>query len=169
MPLDAARAVGEYGGAIEASIIFLKQHPYLCKRLRRLLVDAYQRFRPDLASDLIIPIPLHRLREKERGFNQADVIARVLASELAIPVGKNILSRVRATARHRLGMDAHDRSRSVEGAFEIAKAGALLGARVLLVDDLFTTGSTICAAALCLREAGAEAVSALTIGRVLLH
>lgn len=169
MPFHAARAVGEYCGALEASILFLKRYPHLCLRLRRLLLSAFQTSARELEGDLIIPVPLHRTRQKERGFNQAEVVSSLLAREFAIPLRTDILSRTRATTRHRFGMDAYDRSKSVDGAFEVAGAESISGARVILVDDLLTTGSTICTASSNLLNAGAKAVSIFTIGMVLLH
>ena len=167
MPFNAARACGAYTGAIEVSILFLKSHPHLCHRLRELIARAYSASRDALKGDLIVPMPLHRLREKERGFNQAYELARTLARHSGLPIARRSLTRVKNTARHRFGMDAQDRSKSVAAAFAAPDPQSVRGADVLIVDDLFTTGSTISAASLTLLEAGAKGVTVLTIGRVI--
>jgi ComF family protein len=119
-----------------------------------------------LKSDKIIPVPLHKLRERQRGFNQAAIIARLVSKESGLPIDNQALRRVKATERHRAGMDAHDRNRSVERAFEVARPGAIEGRSVLLIDDVYTTGSTIAEACSSLLGAGARQVSVLTIARV---
>jgi ComF family protein len=118
-----------------------------------------------LESDFIIPIPLHRSRERERGFNQAELIARILAKSSGITISRKLLARTKQTRRHRAGMDNFDRARSVERAFAVLDAGRVTGASFLLVDDIFTTGSTLSEAARVLLEAGAREVKALTIAR----
>lgn len=113
-----------------------------------------------------MPVPLHVRRKLERGFNQAELIARVIASHFDLRLDVATLARSKITERHRAGMDAFDRLKSVEGAFQVTGAPAIRNASVLLVDDVFTTGSTICAAAKTLLEAGAKQVQILTISKV---
>jgi ComF family protein len=121
---------------------------------------------PALASDVVIPVPLHRLRERGRGFNQAKIIAKVIARDFQIRLDDRALVRARATERHRVGLDAVDRKKSVERAFSVTRPTLVGGLSVLLVDDLFTTGSTISAASNALLEAGARRVNVLTVARV---
>jgi ComF family protein len=111
-------------------------------------------------------VPLHRLRERQRGFNQASVIARLISRALALELDDRSLKRIKPTERHRAGMDASDRAQSVERAFKVVRPSLVEGASVLLVDDVYTTGSTICAASQALLDAGAERVNVLTIARV---
>lgn len=113
-----------------------------------------------------MPVPLHRLRERQRGFNQAAIIARLISREFNLRLDDRSLLRTKPTERHRAGMDAADRAQSVERAFEVARPRLIDGASVLLVDDVHTTGSTICAATHSLLEAGARQVTILTIARV---
>lgn len=167
LPVHCARACGSYTGAIEANIIFLKSSPHLCPRLREILARTLYESRAALDSDLIIPVPLHGKRLKERGFNQAGIIARAASRTLDLPVDTKSLARVRHTERHRAGMDAIDRARSIRRAFSVTRAGSVEGRSVLLVDDLYTTGSTIAAAAEALIDAGAARVNVLTLARVL--
>ncbi|MGA9773384.1 MAG: double zinc ribbon domain-containing protein [Blastocatellia bacterium] len=163
---SAARACGIYSGAIEASILFLKSHPHICRRLRAIITETYSKHSLILANDIIVPVPLHRSREMERGFNQARVLAKIICSDFQLNMDDRLLVRVKRTERHRAGLDLKDRARSVERAFEVTSPEALQGARVLLVDDLFTTGSTIAAATKALLEDGAARVNVFTIARV---
>jgi len=155
-----------YSGALEASILFLKVNPHICPRLRRILLRTFFEHHRELKSDKIIPVPLHKLRERQRGFNQAAIIARLISTECGFPIDNHALKRIKATERHRAGMDAQDRNRSVERAFEVAKPGAVEGNAVLLIDDVYTTGSTIASACSSLLNAGARLINVLTIARV---
>ena len=166
LPFLAARACGMYSGALEANIHFLKTQPHLCRRLRDLIRQTFTTHRAALDSDLIIPAPLHHLRLRERGFNQAEIIGRVLSREFELPLDDGSLLRVRATERHRAGLDSVDRVQSVEGAFQVARPRLIVGSSVLIVDDVMTTGSTIRTMATALLEAGARRIAVLTIARV---
>ncbi|HYP27057.1 MAG TPA: ComF family protein [Blastocatellia bacterium] len=166
LPFSAARSCGEYGGAIEASILFLKSEPHLCPRLRGIIEQTVLDHRERLGADLIIPVPLHPHRRRERGFNQADLIARVISGKVRLPVEEGAVIRTKNTERHRAGLDRLDRERSLSAAFRVAAPRLVKGREVLLVDDLFTTGSTLSAAAGALTDAGAARVKVFTIGRV---
>jgi len=130
---------------------------------RELLVDA----------DLILPVPLHPLRLWQRRFNQAALLARHLAAISAatggrrIPVTADLLRRCRATPSQ-TALGRPERRANVAGAFAVAPGGTarLAQARVLLVDDVYTTGATLDACARVLRRAGAARVDALTFARV---
>ena len=114
----------------------------------------------------MIPIPLHPKRRRERGFNQAEKIAAFLSSQLYIPLDASSLIRTRHTERHRAGMDEKDRQQSVAGVFAVIRPRKVAGAAILLVDDVYTTGSTLKEATRSLLEAQAKRVSILTIARV---
>jgi len=165
MPFEVARSCGAYSGALEASILFLKSEPHVCPRLRDILSQTYLSNRSFLESDLVLAVPLHRLRQRERGFNQATIIARSLASRFDLAFDDSTLARTAHTDRHRAGIDAIDRAKSVERAFKVRQPRKVRGASVLLIDDLFTTGSTICAATGALLDAGAASVRVLTVAR----
>jgi ComF family protein len=165
LPFSAARACGVYAGAIEASVLFLKSQPRVCRRLREIISATYSKHGAGLAADIVVPVPLHRSRERERGFNQARLIARLIARDFGLKLDDRSLARVKPTERHRAGLDARDRERSVERAFKVTRPGAINNASVLLVDDVFTSGSTVSAAATRLLEAGASRVSVITIAR----
>jgi ComF family protein len=146
------------------------------------LAHAIRRFkygaRPDLARPLgemlatgaaplaahistVVPVPLHPSRLRARGFNQATLLARPVARALGVPLRAQGLRRTRAT-RAQAGLDAHDRADNVRGAF---RAISMQGERVLVIDDVRTTGATLAAAAEALRAAGAREVRTLTLGR----
>ena len=165
-PFAAARACGAYSGALEASILFLKIAPHICARLRAIIHHTFSEHYDALASDVVMPVPLHRDREHQRGFNQAAIIARLISREFGLRFDHRTLQRIKPTERHRAGMDANDRAHSVERAFEVLRPGLVDGASVLLVDDVYTTGSTICAATQSLIVAGAQQVKVLTVARV---
>lgn len=160
----AARACGDYGGALRAAVLRLKHEPKIGARLARLLFDARGR-EPLNRATLIAPIPLHAERERERKFNQAAIIARSLAKAAGLPCDERSLARTIHTEQHRAGMDRRARRESVENAFSVARPRLVANESVLLVDDVLTTGATASACAAALLEAGAKEVFILTIAR----
>lgn len=111
----------------------------------------------------IIPVPLHRKRQRKRGYNQAAVIAKSMGRELHLPVDEKTLFRVRNTVPQK-ALNDRERRRNLSGAFQIRKGAELPeGECVLLIDDIYTTGSTLDAAALCLRQSTKCTVYAASI------
>jgi ComF family protein len=159
-----ARACGVYEGALRASILNLKREPHVARRLAQLTFEL-QRREPLNTADLIIPVPLHPERERERGFNQAVLLARELSRLSRLPLDEHSIVRKVHTERHRAGMDSTARRQSVAEAFAVRHAKSVEGRRVLLVDDVFTTGATVSACAAVLKDAGAEEVFVMTIAR----
>jgi competence protein ComFC len=162
----AARACGFYEGALRASVLALKREPHVAHRLASLMFTTQQRA-PINTADLIIPVPLHPERERERGFNQASLLAQALARLSKLPLNDYSVVRQIHTERHRSGMDSIARRQSVANAFTVIRSDSVAGKRVLLVDDVFTTGATVSACAAALKDAGAEEVFVLTIARPL--
>jgi ComF family protein len=160
----AARSVGKYEGALRASILTLKHEPHVSARLGRLLFDAGRRPPLDSATR-ILPVPLHAERERERGFNQATLLARALAALSELPLDEWSIVRAKHTPRHRAGMDARARRETVEGAFRVERPRLVAGERILLVDDVLTTGATVSACAQALKDAGAAEVFVLTVAQ----
>jgi len=161
---DRARAVGVYEGALYASIINLKEKPWLAPRLAKLFYQAFLDS-PFTSATRIIPVPLSLSREKERGFNQAAVIAKTLSNKINVPADELSLARKVHTERHRAGMDRKARQESVFNAFEVKRPRLVKGEKILLVDDIFTTGATVSNCAKVLKKAGAVEVNVLTIAR----
>ena len=123
---------------------------------------------PLVAGDgerLLVPVPLHRTRLWSRGFNQSALIERELSRRLKVAVEPAALRRTRRTPPLK-GMSAHQRRKTVAGAFEVRDAKAVAGKTVILVDDVLTTGSTADACARALRRAGAERVELVSWARV---
>ena len=160
----AARALGRYEGALRASILTLKHEPHVSPRLVHLLHDA-QRRPPLAAATRIVPVPLHAERERERGFNQATLLARALTTLSKLPLDEWSVARTAHTPRHRAGMDARARRETVESAFRVERPRLVEGERILLIDDVFTTGATVNACARALTVAGAGEVYVLTVAR----
>ncbi len=118
-------------------------------------------------ADCIVPMPIHPRRRALRGFNQAEEIARVVADALAIPLETRAVRR-RFYRRSQVGLDAEARWRNIADAFEVAAPERICGKFVLLLDDVFTTGSTFNACATVLKAAGARCVVAVAVARELL-
>jgi competence protein ComFC len=112
----------------------------------------------------VVPVPLHRRQERERGYNQADLIARPLARGLGLPYWAVRLVRTRPRPDNNL-LSPPERGESVRGAFATRAGSRVDNLRVLLVDDVMTTGATLDACGKVLRQAGAKAVIGLTVTR----
>jgi ComF family protein len=159
--VDRARAVGAYDGALRAIIHSLK---YDGRRSLARRLGALMRTRGGEVMDgafCVVPVPLHRSRRRQRGFNQAADLAR----HVGLPV-RHALRRVRPTASQ-TGLPAARRHRNVRDAFAATHASrGLEGRIVILVDDVCTTGATLDACARALKDAGVGEVRAVTAARV---
>jgi ComF family protein len=161
---DWARAGGVYAGALREAIQRLKfaRKPALGRPLGDLVLEQWGASLP--AVDAVIPVPLARARERERGFNQAALVAERLARGLGARLEPRWLKRARDTAPQ-TDLDAAERRLNVRGAF--LASGAVARRNVALVDDVLTTGATASECARVLRAAGARSVGVLTVARVL--
>jgi ComF family protein len=117
-----------------------------------------------MSADVIVPVPLHRDRNRERGYNQVDLFGRPLAKLLRLPYRPVLLVRSRPRPEKHL-LRSEERWEAVRGAFAIRKGGRVDNLRILLLDDVMTTGATLDACSRALREAGAKLVLGLTIAR----
>jgi ComF family protein len=137
----------------------------LAEPVADLMADAW----PEAASgiDIIVPVPLHEQRQKMRGYNQAALLAHRLGQRWDLPVVEDGLYRSRHT-QPQVGLSLAERQRNVTGAFT-AVPGTFQGQRVLLVDDVFTTGSTLTAVTRILLEAGALFVWGYCAARAMRH
>ena len=159
------RSVGQYAGALRAVLLDVKRRPRAPARLGDLLASMWLESDGLHEIDAVVPVPLHPGRLAERGHNQAEVLARALSSRTGLCVELNALARVRAGARRRFGSGRDARAEDSADAFSAA-ARLVAGRRLLLLDDVFTTGATLSACATALLEAGALEVVALTAARV---
>lgn len=160
----AARACGLYEGALRAAVLSLKRDPFVPPRLARMLCEASQRAPLD-AARLVVPVPLHPVRERERGFNQATLLAAAVAKGAGLLLDHLSLARVSHSERHRAGMDRRARRESIRAAFAVTRPRLVRGESILLIDDVFTTGATASACARALLDAGARSVFVLTAAR----
>jgi ComF family protein len=163
---DRARAVGVYDGALYASIIHLKEKPYLPARLRDLLHIMFLNS-PFSSITKIVPVPLSTRRLTERGFNQAAVIAKSLSKNTGVTVDEISLVRKKHTERHRAGMDRKARQETARNAFAVTRPRLIAGEKILLIDDIFTSGATVSNCAKALKKVGAIEVDVLTIARAI--
>lgn len=162
---DVARAAVRYDETARRMVLPLKygDRAETTRNLARLMA----RFGQELLQDatLLVPVPLHARRLRQRRYNQAALLATSLARLTGKPRDLRALLRTRPT-RALEGMDAASRRKELEGAILPRPGAAVRGKRVLLIDDVMTTGSTANQCALALREAGAIQVNVLTIARV---
>ncbi len=160
--LDAITATAVFAHPLREAIHALKYDnaASLAGPLGARMTDAWRAAR--LSADLIVPVPLHRARLAERGYNQAALLARVLGRSVGVPVDERSLVRERATA-HQVGLGRSERQVNVAGAFSCRRD--LSGQCVAVLDDVCTTGSTLEACAEALRAAGAISVWAFTLAR----
>lgn len=161
--LEGIRSVLLFEGPLRGAIHQLKyRHARgLAEPLGEVLAGYWQAH--PLPVDVIVPVPLHPTRLRRRGYNQAAVLAYELGRRVGLPVDEGALRRIRATVSQ-MRLHAADRRRNVQGAFRCPD-GRMEGRRVLLLDDVCTTGATLEACADGLRAGGAETVWALTLAR----
>ena len=159
---DAAYCFGSYEGNLREWIHLYKygRVKTLCRPLGELLLAALPRGEQ---WDAIVPVPLHWQRRWRRGFNQSALLARFLARRKAIPMVQ-ALKRVRYTPTQ-TGLSNTGRRKNVAAAFDAVRRRSVSGRRILLVDDVMTTGSTAASCAAVLRRAGAASITLLTVAR----
>jgi ComF family protein len=164
---ERLRAVTAYDGPARALVARLKYHdrPSQAPAMGALMARAGAELlsvAPGETPPLLLPVPLHALRRWARRYNQAGLLARAIGRLSGLEVKQDALLRSRATKRQ-VGLDAAARARNVRGAFTMTQSGALAvaGRRVVLVDDVYTTGATVQAAARVLLRAGALSVDVL--------
>jgi ComF family protein len=135
-----------------------------CRPLGLLTARHLEAFVVSFGADLIIPVPLHVKRLRERGFNQAVLLGEFLAKQWRLPLSRNNLRRIRWT-EPQISLSAGERRDNVRGAFAVRDAASVRNRRIILVDDVYTTGSTVTECSRILMRNGAEEVAVLTIAR----
>ena len=156
-----ARAAAPYGGKLRDSLLSFKyqENTWLRRPLAALLAAAYEQHYSGRAFSAVIPIPLASARLKERGYNQSALLAQTLAAELGINYQPGLLKRVLDTPPL-ANFNGEQRRFLLKQAFA---AGAAEGQRVLLIDDIYTSGATLNTCTEVLLQAGAQAVYGLTV------
>lgn len=172
-PFERAIAYGSYDGVLRELIHLLKydQVRLVAGVLGRMVSDTLRQLVShfDGKQPLVIPVPLHEKKLRERGFNQSELIAR--AAMKITPVGDvngSILYRVRPT-ESQTGLTPQQRRAMIRGAFRVLDSNQISGRDILLVDDVFTTGTTASECARVLRKTGAARVWVVTVARVVLR
>jgi competence protein ComFC len=166
LDFDAAVSAYRSRGIVRLAILRFKYRGDLHLRhpIGRWLLEAMKDSRVGhRIFDIIISVPLHPARLRERGFNQAELLAQILSAETSIPVYL-ALERIRYTTTQ-TAFDRVERMENLRGAFRLRKNNVVRNSRVLLVDDILTTGSTLSECARVLRKADAQSVHAITAAR----
>jgi ComF family protein len=163
---DRARAAGAYRGLLREVIHRFKYdgHISLARPLAQLLLPAATELCTLHEINIVLPVPLHSRRLRERGFNQAALLARRVGAFLKIPVEYTVLKRLRWT-EPQIGLSPRKRAENVRGAFGLTSGKAVRDRTVLLVDDVFTTGETVDQCVRALKAGGAREVVVLTVAR----
>jgi ComF family protein len=167
---DRARSFAAYDASLSEAMLLLKYEEVtrLGDWSSERLAEIVSRGGDEWKAEVVVPVPLHLERQRERGYNQAEMIARPLAKRLGLRLDTRVL--MRTTPRPpQLVLSRTEHWRSVRGAYATLKGPRVDNLRVILVDDVLTTGATLDACARSLKKAGAAAVLGLTVGRVLLR
>jgi len=164
---EFSRSVGKYQGVLKECIHLLKYHKEknLAKPLGKLLTR-YLLSYPDFLKlvEVIVPVPLHEKDWKERGFNQSLLLSKIIGDYFSIPVREKALMKNRFTISQ-INLSREDREKNIFQAFSVNRPEEIKNKKVLIVDDVFTTGSTVEECAKELKRTGANKVFVLTLAR----
>ena len=163
---DRARSALRYRGGVRRAVHALKygHATYASRDLARWMAACCRVHYADERFDTVTAVPLHARRQRERTYNQAELLGRALAAELRLDFAGRLLRRTRATASQ-TELSAAERRRNVNKAFTAADGGWIDGRRILLVDDVMTTGATVAECSRVLKDAGAVTVHVITAAR----
>jgi len=163
-PFVQARSLGPYEGVLKQLIYEFKYRSKqeIARVLGNMMLDLLKRL-PWPNFDYVVPVPLHSKRLRERGYNQAYLLANVISSQIGLPIYTGLI-RVKPT-EHQTLLDKSLRKRNLRGAFKIVDSYKLCNKTLLVVDDVYTTGATSAECSKCLLQAGAKAVYVLTCAR----
>jgi ComF family protein len=173
-PFLRATAYGSYESGLRELIHLLKYNGVrpAANVLGRMLAEAVAALEPEFRADsvVLVPVPLHRSKLRQRGFNQAELIARgamkIAPARDRFRLCAGVLERKHETASQ-IGLTSHQRRENLRGAFGVAQPESVTGREVLVVDDIYTTGATASECARVLRRAGATKVWVATVARTL--
>jgi len=166
-PFTLQRSCAKYRGRLKDALLLFKYRKFrpLGRALARFVHETERRNEPLWDGvDVIVPVPLHALRARERGFNQAAVLARELGKLSGLPVETGVLRKIR-NAPPQTSLERVGRRTSVRGAYRTAHPECVRGRTLLLVDDVYTTGSTLRECAAVLAASGAKEIRAITVAQ----
>lgn len=164
MPLSLNRSLGVFDPYYQILIHHFKYKRKFSigKNLGRRLGEILKKEEFSKGFDYIISVPLHPSRKRERGYDQSRILAEEISAAISIPLKERVLIRMKRT-KDQTHLSVEERERNVRGAFAVTSNSLLQGRRVILVDDVMTTGATLKECARVLREAGAEEVIGATL------
>ncbi len=163
-----ARALGAYEGSLREAIHRWKYEgkTYLTPFFAEWMAEGLNRYWESHSFDLLIPVPLHRKRLRERGFNQVLLLVKEISSRTGIPYRKTILQKKKPTIPQ-VTLSGLEREKGLGGAFHVIGREELTERSVLLVDDVYTTGATVNECSKMLRRGGATRVDVLTLAHAI--
>lgn len=165
---NKARSIAYYNTAIGEAIRLLKDNgkTVMADKLADIMVEGMNKLLNPKDYDCIIPVPLHRKKMRKRGYNQMELIGRKVGEKVGIPLETKSLIKVKDTPPQR-GLSGKERIQNIKGSFSVINPINIKGKRILLIDDVMTTGSTIneCAKTL-VKEGKVDSVDVLTLARV---
>jgi ComF family protein len=166
-PFDRCRSAGIYDAALREAIhrVKFEGERTLGRCLGRWLARSLSSETAEV--DLIVPVPLHPRRMRERGYNQSELLSEALAVASGVPHSPRLLTKITPT-RSQATLGRHDRRKNLRGTFAVSRGAAAAKMRILLVDDIYTTGCTVEECARVLRRAGARGVRVVTLARSVL-
>lgn len=159
---DEARSVCKYNDFMASLIAKFKyhNHPYMSLTFGHMISKKFKELKYDV--DLIVPVPITKKRMKQRGFNQAELIAKVFAKDTNLPLCCEIIEKQTETS-HQADLDYEERQKNILGTFKVVNKKEVAGKNVLVIDDVFTTGATTSACAEVLKKAKAKHVYVLSV------
>jgi ComF family protein len=163
-----ARALGAFEGSLQEAIYRWKYEgkTHLTPFLAEWMAEGLNRYWEPDSLDLLIPVPLHPKRLRQRGFNQALLLVKELSRRTGIPSHKTILQKKKSTIPQ-VNLSGAEREKGVKGTFHVIGKEELLGKSVLLVDDVYTTGATVNECSKVLLRGGAERIDVLTLAHAI--
>ncbi|TYO94810.1 ComF family protein [Desulfallas thermosapovorans] len=163
-PFDLARAVAPYEGPVREAVHRLKYRgmQQLARPLGELMASVALREEAFARTGVILPVPLHQHRRRQRGYNQSALLARAVGDLLQVPVSEQVLVKTKETPSQ-TSLTGPQRRLNLQDAFAVADSGPVKGKIVTVIDDVFTTGSTVSILSHLLRQSGAAGVLVLTL------
>jgi len=163
-----ARSLGYYEGPLQEAIHRWKYEgrASLASFFGEWMAEGFRRHWTSEAFDIVVPVPLHRKRLRERGFNQAFLLARELSRRIGVPCEKKMLRKEKPTVPQVL-LSGVEREKGVRGAFRVREEDQVAGRSILLVDDVYTTGATVNECSRVLMAGGAKSVEVFTLAHAI--